>query len=430
MRRFELRLRGRVAGITAGIFGVVLTAALIGCVVMSRTPAPVATAPPAVQVTPRAELRRLEGWVPYWVDEAKVVQEAIEAGFTDVLLFHGTVEESGQVKLEQPQGLERGRVTAVRGGVRTWLTATNHGKSLEGALGQGRLESHVDSLLAAFETSKCQHLDLDYESMTLAQARQLPELARMLDARLEHGVRLAFTLQPVDTVHRPSQREMVRELLAMPRVHTVRFMMYDYAWRNSLPGALCPLPEFRRLLDTWAGHGEKLTVCLPLYGYDWPRPEDTSVPRADVVTLRDVPSLSAEFVWMQHEAELAARYTKDGVPRMAAVPSHRAVQVRVQTALDYGVAGVSFWHLGCGRLAPVAQATQRGSRVPEPVRYTEIGGWSDWLTPFKERVCRVITGDGSSLDALAQRHNADPATMRRFNTHLANTTNGQTVYIP
>jgi hypothetical protein len=383
----QLRLKGRAASFTAAAFGIALAGALIGCVMMHRSPpAPVATQPPPVQVTPRSEFRRVEGWVPYWVDEAKVVAEAVQAGFTDVLLFHGTVEESGQVKLEQPQGLERGRVTAVLGGVRTWLTATNHGKSLEGALGPGRLEAHVDSLLAAFEASKCQHLDLDYESMTLAQARQLPALARMLDARLEPGVRLAFTLQPVDTVYRPGQREMVRELLAMPRVHTVRFMMYDYAWRNSLPGALCPLADYRRLLDTWAGHGEKLTVCLPLYGYDWPRPNDSSLPRADVVTLRDVPGLSAEFVWMRREAELAARYTKDGVTRMVAVPSHRAVQVRAQTALDYGVAGVSFWHLGCGTLEPVAASTRRGSRVPEPVRYTELASWDEWLAPFRDKV--------------------------------------------
>jgi len=432
-KRFEIRLEGRAAGIAAGAFGVVLTLALIGCVMMTREPAPEPLPPAQPQgpaITPLSKLQRIEGWVPYWTDEAKVAQEAVEAGFTDLLMFHGTVEETGSVKLERPEGLERGRLAAVRGGVRTWLTVTNHGKSLEGALGAGRLDAHVESLLAAFEQSRCQHLDLDYESMTLAQALQLPELARKLDSRLESRVRLAFTLQPVDTVYRPNQRDMVRELLAMPRVYTVRFMMYDYAWRGSLPGGLCPMPEYRRLLNTWAGHGGKLTMCLPLYGYDWPRPEDVSIPRADVVTLRDVGGLNAEFVWMRHEAELAARYTKDGVPRMAAVPSHRAVQERVRVALDFGVPAVSFWHLGCGKLGPVAAASTRDGRVSEPVSYRELDGWDDWLIPFKERVCKVVTGDGTSLNEYATRHGVERNVMLRFNASLAGDTTGQRIYIP
>jgi len=401
--------------------GTVLAGVLAGC----RQPGP--SLPP---VTPLDALSRIEGWVPYWTNEESVVKEAVDAGFTDILLFHGTVEESGAVKLENPGGLERGRQTAIRGGARTWLTVTNHGKSLEGALGTGRLESHATSLLAAFARSRCRHLDLDYESMTTAQALQLPALARLLADRLDDGVWLSFTLQPVDPVYRPEQMDMVRELLAMPRVHTVRFMMYDYAWRSSLPGALCPLPAYQRLLDTWAGHGERLTVCLPLYGYDWPRPEEVSLPRADTVILRHVPALDAEFVWMREEAELAAHYTKDGIPRMAALPSLRAVQVRVNTALDYGVPAAAFWHLGAAELAPVVQASQRDGTVLESVTYGEVEGWQAWIDPFKRRVSRVITGDGRSLEEIATQYGIAPGTLFRFNQHVTDTTLGETIYLP
>ncbi len=400
--------------------GLLLAFFLSGCLLPDKTR----------PVPPADSLARLEGWVPYWVDERKVTREAVAAGFTDILFFHGTVTASGSVKLENAQGLERSRRAALRGGAQTWLTATNHGRSLEGALGPGRLEAHADSLLAAFAQSRCSHLDLDYESMTPAQARQLPALARLLDARLDDAVRLSFTLQPVDTAHRREQAGMVRELLAMPRVHTVRFMMYDYAWRNSLPGALCPLPAYRRLLDTWAEHADKLTVCLPLYGYDWPRPLDTSLPRADTVLMRNVPDLSAEFAWMREEAELAARYQKNGTLHMAAIPSLRAIQVRTEMALDYGVPAVAFWHLGAARLAPVVQATRRGARVSDPVLYGEEEGWQAWLAPYQRQVCRTVEGDGRSLAELAKAHGIDLPLLLRFNPHVSGSTRGRTIYLP
>ena len=380
---------------------------------------------------PLTSVERIEGWIPYWVDGDAVAREAITAGFTDLLLFHGTVDAEGNVLLENPDRLEQARSRAAAKGVRTWLTVTNHGRSLEGALGPGRLEAHVDRLLEAFLASGCKHLDLDYESMTTTQALRLPELAGMLDARLDADVKLSFTLQPVDDRYRRDQRPMVRELLQMPRVTTVRFMMYDYAWRNSLPGALFPMDEYERLLRGWARYGEKLTVCLPLYGYDWPRPADASIPRAESVFLRDVPALpGATFYWMRAEGELAARYTQDGVHHMVAVPSLRAVNERVRIALDHGIPAVAFWHLGGADLVPVVRASRRSSRTKETVTYQEIAGWDAWLMPFKHSVSRVIIGDGTSLENLAARYNIPLPTLHRFNTHVQGSLNGQKIFLP
>ncbi len=386
---------------------------------------------PLWSLRPLASLERIEGWIPYWVDGDAVAREAIAAGFTDLLLFHGTVDADGNVLLENPDRLEQARSRAAAKNVRTWLTVTNHGRSLEGALGPGRLAAHVDRLLEAFHASGCQHLDLDYESMTTAQALRLPELAGMLAARLDDDVKLSFTLQPVDDRYRRDQRPMVRELLQMPRVTTVRFMMYDYAWRNSLPGALCPLADYLRLLRKWAHDSEKLTVCLPLYGYDWPRPEDVSLPRAESVFLRDVPALpGATFYWMREEGELAARYTKDGVHHMVAVPSLRAVNERVQIALDQGIPAVAFWHLGGADLRSVVRASRRSSRPQEAVSYQEIAGWHSWIMPFKHRVSRVMISDGTSLENLATRYNIPLPTIHRFNSHVQGSLYGQTIFLP
>lgn len=432
-RRIQIELGGRAATIAAAAFGVLLLGLLIGCVVyQAGDPTPAGNElPQRTRAEPLAALDRIEGWVPSWADEATITREAVNAGFTDLLFFHGTVAESGTVKLEDPAGLEKGRAAAVLGAVRTWLTVTNHGKSLEAAL-ISDMDAHAAAVVSAFEQSRCQHLDLDYESLTTAQANALPELVRKLAGMLRAGTRIALTLQPVDEVHRPEQRQAVRELLALREVYTVRFMMYDYHWRTSLPGALCPMPAYMRVLDTWAGYAHKLTMCLPLYGYNWPRPEDATLPRADTVTLREVPALLAggmQSAWMRGEGELAGRV--EGA-RMAALPSHRAITLRVEAALDYGVPAVSFWQLGCAKLAPVVAACRRGAAVSEG-EHPELTSWETWIEPYKRRVCRVITGrEGESLDEIARREGIERGVMYRFNEQLTQpgNTGGQTVYVP
>lgn len=435
-RRFQLILNGRAATVAAAAFGVLLLGLLIGCVVYStaKDPAPESPPPERTRIEPLAALDRIEGWVPSWTDEAAIAKEAVAAGFTDLLFFHGTVDDAGKVKLEDPSGLEKGRAAAVLGAVRTWLTVTNHGKSLQAALIDDP-DAHADAVAALLEQSRCQHLDLDYESLTTAQANALPALVRALSQRVRPGTRIALTLQPVDEVHRPEQRQVVRELFAMREVYTVRFMMYDYHWRNSLPGALCPISAYRRLLKQWAGHANKLTMCLPMYGYNWPRPLDTTLPRADTVTLRDVPGLvkgGMYAAWMNADGELAGRIDGSVGARMAALPSHRAITLRVEAALDHGVPAVSFWHLGCGSLAPVVQACDRGAKVSDG-SYAELESWNVWTDPYKQRVCRVITGrEGESLDQVAKREGIERGLMYRFNEQVTQPGNvsGQTIYIP
>jgi hypothetical protein len=429
-RRLVLRLRGRPAQLTAALFGVaVLGAIIVGCVIQSRTRSP-EPLPERFKPSRLSKLDRIEGWVPSWADEARVVAESAEAGFTDLLFFHGTVDERGAVTLEDPAGLEKGRVAAVLNAQRTWLTVTNHGKSLAGALNDARLEAHARSLAAAFDQSRCQHIDLDYENLSSAQARLLPALAELLASRLERGTRVSFTLQPVDSVHRPSHTDAIRQLLETDAVYTVRFMMYDYHWSGSLPGALCPMDSYRRLIEHWPRHAHKLTMCLPLYGYDWPRPEDTSLPKGASVTMRDVAGLSDrrgfEAVWMQRESELACRY--DG--HMVALPSFRAITRRVELALENGVPAVSFWHLGCGKLASVTQACERGADVTELVSHGEIESWDEWLLPYKRKVCKVMKGDGRTLEEYAQAHGVSRAAMYRFNEHIERDTAGKEVFVP
>lgn len=433
-RGFELRLNGKSAQAAGVAFGVIALVATIGCVIYSSGASGAAPDDPPVRFTPEPldKLDRVEGWVPYWTDEAQIARDAAAAGFTDLLFFHGSVDDGGRVKLEDEPGLARGLAGA--GDARCWLTVTNHGGSLREAL-TGDVDAHIESLLSAFQRSGCRHLDLDYESLDYAMADGLVGLCEKLAPRLPEGAMLGLTLQPADSHLRPEQRGLYLRLLESPHVYTVRMMMYDYHWKNSLPGALYPMPAFRRLVKEWGEHAHKLTLALPLYGYDWARPEDTSIPRADVVTLRDMPALANkagfDAVWMRDEGELAARYNDGGV-RMAALPSLRAIQARVEYMLDWGVPGVSFWHIACANPSEVRASCERDVPPRDAVSYDQGRNWGDWLDPWKLRVCRTIIADGTqTLDAIATEHGVSRSVMYRFNEHITGTQiRGETVYIP
>jgi hypothetical protein len=131
---------------------------------------------------------------------------------------------------------------------------------------------------------------------------------------------------------------------------------------------------------------------------------------------------------MADEAELAARY--DG--HMVALPSLRAIAARVEYALDWGVPAISFWHLGCSAPAPVVAACSRGALPREAIAYDHGTSWQTWMDPFKRRVCKVISADGSrTLEQIGQQHGVPRASMFRFNEHLEGSNlSGQTVFIP
>ncbi|MCC6463980.1 MAG: hypothetical protein IT463_01420 [Planctomycetes bacterium] len=427
-RRFTLRLTGRTARLAAVVFLVLLAAVVIGCVWRSDD-SPALPEPPTA-VEPLPALERIEGWVPSWCDEAALVQEAADAGCTGVLFFHASVAEDGSVSLEDEPGLRRGVQAARARGLHCWLTATNHGGSLARPLSEAGINAHVHSLLAAFQRSGCSHLDLDYESLSGAQLAALANSVPAIAGSLPGDARLSLTLQPCDEALRPEQLPAYRALLASPHIYTIRLMAYDYHWKGSLPGALYPLAAFKRLIAAYPQHRGKLTLCLPLYGYDWPRPDAAGIPAADTITLREVPALARQsgFVaaWMESEAELAVQ---TGPPRhWIAAPSLPALKHRAIAALDGGVPAVAFWHLGCGNLRGAVSACSRTGEAPLPFAAPSVAGWAAWTNPWREQACRrVVPAQGESLEAVGRRENVERFTLYRYNEDW---TPGSPVYIP
>ena len=393
-------------------------------------------APPPPPPLPPDSITRVEGWIPYWGDPVETTRAAIEAGFTDLLFFGATLGPDGKMKLDRHSHVKKAIDVAHERGVASWLTVTNHGKSLAKVLLPNKRNQLVDRIIATFKASGCNHLDLDLETLTGPQWRELPHLASALREKLPKEARLSMTLQPADTKLRPWAVPHVKTMLKDPGIFVVRFMCYDYHWRTSLPGALYSRPAYNRLLDCYKGHEAKLCMALPLYGYDWPRPENVSVPSAKVVTLSQLPEFTAlagvKVKWMEEEGELAVVYQNGDLPRMAAVPSLRTIADRSEIARQRGLTSVAFWHLGCGRLVSVRNAVRPGENWKEDPKAIPIASWANLLDPYKEKNCRaIIAGPRDSFATLAKQHRVSASALYLFNEHLTDRTmKGKTVYLP
>ncbi|MHC4841992.1 MAG: LysM peptidoglycan-binding domain-containing protein, partial [Planctomycetota bacterium] len=185
-----------------------------------------------------------------------------------------------------------------------------------------------------------------------------------------------------------------------------------------------------RLTNTFAKYHDKMCMALPLYGYDWPRPADTTVPKGTSVVISNVADASGQAYWMTEDQELAIR-TADG--HWVAAPSLAAIHARTQAMMNRGFGRVAFWQLGAGELTRVAQACERADSPPPELRSFEIAlGWEDWLLDFKEEVCKKVTAKpGDSLESIGRKYDVPRWKMNRFNENLVATNiDGQTVYVP
>ena len=377
---------------------------------------------------------RIEGWVPHWSNQQSLTKRALKAGFTDLMFFNGAVEEGGKITLKRRKRLAEALKES--GKARTWLTIISAGVDFS-----ADLEAHGREVLKAWRASGCQNLDLDYESMSLERAKALSSLLTPL-AKAMRKTRaealLSVTLQPCDEALRPDQIPVYQAMLKNPDLARMRFMCYDSHWKSSLPGAWYPEAAYQRLLRQWGDWRDKLSIGLPLYGYDWARPEDVSMPRASVVTLSDALTRAAKeswgLAWAKAEGEAVWRYKDAGnTKHYVNTPTWRGLEYRVQGALKHGVSGIAFWHLGCADLEQVhSVADQQDSKPAPQLESKTIDSWEALLAPWKKRVCKtVIAREGDTFHTLAKAHGVKRFTLIRFNEDLyGKPLAGKTIYFP
>ncbi len=386
-----------------------------------------------------SKLVHIEGWIPSWINGESIVHKSKDQGFTDLLFFNGTVKPSGNVKIESPNRLHRAVALADALDMSTWFTVTNHGHSFGDTLTPEEIRAHADQIVEAWKTSGCQHLDLDYENISHDELKTLasilPQLASKIEA-IRPNAKLSLTLQPADNEIRNWMLSTYKTILASDAVSKVRFMCYDYHWRTSLPGALYPKWAYERLLKTYTEHQQKIGICLPLYGYDWPRPDNTSLPRGKVILYSELETVmenpGSAWAWTKSDGELMGKYQKpDGTLHYVAAPNPTMIAQRVGMALQAGIPSVAFWHLGCAQLSEVVHPCKHWQSYKIEEDKT-VPSWESMLTPFKERVCqKIIAQEDDTFRSIAERYECSRSKLMRFNDTISKKEVGKSrIYVP
>lgn len=130
----------------------------------------------------------------------------------------------------------------------------------------------------------------------------------------------------------------------------VVIMAYDYSYKNSAPGPIAPYWWINDVLSYMTGiiPPEKLLLGMPTYGYDWPAGKAASSVSAS--KLNDIKAqYKVEEYFDKHHISPYFKYTdQQGVVHEIWMENQQSMEAKYDLAVDYNIAGISFWRIGTG----------------------------------------------------------------------------------
>lgn len=238
---------------------------------------------------------------------------------------------------------------------------------------------HVDAIVNTVISNNYHGIDLDYESISLADQELyfqfLTELSRELHS---NGKTLIVTVLPkwgenVRYSYRPETRQVQDWSRIAELADEVRIMAYDYTHSSDYyPGPIGPTGWIRRVLDYARDKipADKTVLGIHLYAYEWYQPaslpEDLEIKTDFILNNQQNPRparaytySTVEKILQNHQGE---RSTFEGegvffytaVNQTTGVEENRAliyidpqgVKERTDIAKEYRLKGVVFWRLG------------------------------------------------------------------------------------
>lgn len=127
-------------------------------------------------------------------------------------------------------------------------------------------------------------------------------------------------------------------------------MAYDYSYKTSAPGPVAPLWWDKEVAAYMSAHmsPEKVLLGLPTYGYDWSAGLPTTT-----VTISKLNSLKQQYQVTEKfdTASMSPCYTytdSSNNHHQIWLENQRSLQEKWNVAVDYDLAGISFWRIGNG----------------------------------------------------------------------------------
>ncbi|MEI6682131.1 MAG: glycosyltransferase [Bacteroidota bacterium] len=199
----------------------------------------------------------------------------------------------------------------------------------------------ISSVLAMLERYHFQGVNIDFEEMTETTDEYLILFMKELSGSLHRkGFIVTQDISPFNEDYNIPELAKYNDYLFL--------MGYDQHNANSLPGPVGTIKWVEAALDDICGktESEKVILCIPAYGYDWPvgyHGED--------ITYQEAVTRAAEqggkITYDNNNYNLTYNYTDDGQVKHVVWFADACTDFNViRASEDFGTAGVALWRLG------------------------------------------------------------------------------------
>jgi spore germination protein YaaH len=214
-------------------------------------------------------------------------------------------------------------------------------------------KEHIKNILIEIDKYDFDGIDIDYENIRKEKKDNyisfLRELGNELSQR-EKILSVAVFPQWGDDVSYKSHTDTIfaQDYALIGEIaDEVRIMTYDYTLpSSSTPGPIGPIDWMEDVIEYSITKisKEKIWLGIHLYGYMWKGSEATAFTPATYKSIVENPNVNTQF--KEDVAEGYAEYSCDGTTCYLYYQSKEGVNIRRQLALEYELAGVSYWSLG------------------------------------------------------------------------------------
>ncbi len=291
------------------------------------------------------------GYWPYWGDPLATVPFD---QLTHIALFSVGLNSDGGLNSQQNWNnhVAEAMSLAAPHGVRVHLTLTSFSDSVNNTvLPNPTLRARAVSELAALVNGAGAHgVNIDIEGMDAARRADLVAFTTELAAAVDE---VWLALPPIDW-------SRAYDYGALGQIADGLFIMgYNYHWAGGGPGPIAPLfgvsPWSQYSLawsvEDYRSHGvpdHKITLGMPLYGYDWPT-TSTSVPgtRTGDASARfyaDAVATAASR-GRSYDSATESPYTFPSSTRQLWYEDAQSIEAKVAWAVAEQLQGVGFWAL-------------------------------------------------------------------------------------
>ena len=208
-------------------------------------------------------------------------------------------------------------------------------------------------LMAVMEQKGYEGLDIDFEYVPAGDREKIAEFIRLC-ARVfgAFGIFVSAALAPKTSDDQPGLLYEGIDYRAIGKAaDRVMLMTYEWGYSQGPPMAVAPIHMVRRVVDYAISRipAEKISLGIPLYGYDWPLPYERGRTRAVALNTRQAIQLAVDHGSAIHFDELAKapyfHYWQYGIRHEVWFEDVRSLKAKFELIKEKNLTGAGFWQL-------------------------------------------------------------------------------------